>query len=223
MAHVEHTTLVVLAARRGDPVPARDVVLPTIDRVIAVDSGLHLANRLGLEVDVLIGDLDSVDPVQRDEARSRGVEFDVHPRDKDRTDVALALARARDDGASDVLVVGGAGGRLDHGLANLLALADPELAGIRIRAILGGATIHVVRTEAVTLSGTPGSLVSILAVGGDAVVATEGLRWDLHGEVLAPTTTRGISNELHGPTATVAATTGVVLTIQPAPDEALDH
>ncbi len=55
------TTVVIFAG--GDPVPG-DVIedLPGPALVIAADSGLELALDLGLKVDLVIGDLDSVSP-----------------------------------------------------------------------------------------------------------------------------------------------------------------
>ncbi len=217
------TTLVVLAGRTGDPVPASAFEPPTADRVLAVDSGLHLATRLGLAVDVVIGDLDSVDQDLLSRALRRGVETEVHPRDKDHTDLALALAHAARLGSRRIVVVGGAGGRLDHGLANLHALADPSLADIEVVAHFGGADVTVVRQVTRPLDGPVGGLVSLIAVDGPARgVTTQGLRWDLADAVLDPTSTRGVSNELLTPPAHVTVADGVLLAIQPAHDEHLE-
>ena len=46
-------TVVVLAG--GDPEPTPSVPLPGGAYVIAADSGLHLAGRLGLIVDLVVG------------------------------------------------------------------------------------------------------------------------------------------------------------------------
>ncbi len=217
------TTLVVLAGRAGDPVAAASLTPPVAQRVLAVDSGLHLAIALGLEVDVVIGDLDSVDASVLAGAMHDGVAAEVHPRDKAHTDLALALAAAMAHGTRRIVVIGGAGGRLDQGLANLLALADPSLADVEVDAVLGGAHVHVVRDRARTLHGELGRLLSLQAVGGDASgVTTTGLRWDLTDDVLSPTSTRGVSNEFLGGDATVVATTGVLLAVLPASDEHLE-
>lgn len=218
------TTLVVLAGRVGDPVPAHRFVPPRAQRVLAVDSGLHLAAALDLAVDVVIGDLDSVDPALVERARGDGVEVEVHPRDKEHTDLALALDHARRLGTRRVVVVGGAGGRLDHGVANLHALADPALADVEVDAHLGGADVSVVRQRPRSIDGRAGALVSLLAVDGPARgVTTHGLRWDLDDEDLVPTSTRGVSNELLGIRADVVVRDGVLLAIRPADDEHLDR
>lgn len=215
--------LIVLAARAGDPVSATDLDVPVHDRVIAVDSGLHLARALGLDVDLLIGDFDSVDQDLADESRRDGIEVEAHPPAKDRTDLAIALARAVADGAERIEVLGGAGGRLDHGLANLVALADPSLADVEVVAHLGGARVVVVRTRTVPLASHHGRTVSLVAVAGPATVTTRGLRWDLVDDELAPTSSRGISNVIEHDHADVTATSGVVLAIQPADNEALER
>jgi thiamine pyrophosphokinase len=217
------TTLVLIAARAGDPVSASDLAVPSATQVIAVDSGLHLAVALGLHVDVVIGDMDSAEPALVARARAAGAQIELHPRDKEHTDLGLGLARAAADAPDTIVVLGGAGGRLDHALANLLVLADASLAAFTIRAHLGGADICVVRDRAVHLRGAPGSLLSLLAIGGPAQVRTSGLAWDLHDEELQATASRGVSNEiLSDQGAEVIATSGVLLAIQPAQNEALE-
>ena len=112
-------------------------------------------------------------------------------------------------------VVGGAGGRLDHLLANLTLLASPRFAGARVDAWCGPARVVVVRDVA-EVEGTPGSTVTLLALGGLAQgVRTEGLRYPLVGEELEAGTTRGVSNEFVDASARVSVQSGVVLAIQP--------
>jgi thiamine pyrophosphokinase len=48
-------------------------------------------------------------------------------------------------------------------------------------------------------------------------VRTEGLRYPLHGEDLAPGDSRGVSNVFLGPEAEVTLRRGVLLAVQPAP------
>ena len=78
-----------------------------------------------------------------------------------------------------MIVVGGAGGRIDHFLANAALLASPEYADLDLTWLPGTAVIHVVR-DRIELSGSPGDLVSLLPYGGPARgVTTDGLRWPL--------------------------------------------
>jgi thiamine pyrophosphokinase len=189
--------------------------LPPGAPVIAADSGLDLAQRLGFRAELVVGDLDSVSAQALRRAQADGTRVERHPADKDRTDLDLALSAAARRGATEVTVVGAGGGRLDHLLANLAAGCAPEHAGLEIEVLAGPARVVVVRRRA-ALRGEIGSLLSLLALAGPADgVRTTGLRWPLRGERLPPGSTRGISNELVERVATVTVASGTVLAVQP--------
>jgi thiamine pyrophosphokinase len=200
----------------GDPVlPAARRRLPAGATVIAADSGLASASVLGLDVDLVVGDLDSVDPADLADAVGAGVPIDRHPVDKDRTDLAIALDAALAYAPARVVAVGGGGGRLDHLLGNALVLASDAYRDLRITWEVGPATITVVRDEA-ELTGDPGELVTLLPVHGAVEgVTTDGLRFPLRDEPLPAGTTRGISNQLVGDRARVEVRRGVLLAIRP--------
>jgi thiamine pyrophosphokinase len=207
-------TVVVLAG--GDAVdPSTLGVLPQPDFVIAADSGVRHAAALGLHVDLVVGDLDSVTADELDAAVAAGATVERHPTDKDATDLELALSAARDRGARRIVVVGIGGGRLDHFLANALVLASPLFAAARVEAVVGPARVTVVHDEA-TLDGSPGDVVTLLPVGGPATgVRTKGMRFALDGERLEAGTTRGVSNVLTSTDATVSIDAGTLLVVQP--------
>ncbi len=193
-------------------------LLPDHATVIAADSGLALAPILGLTADLVVGDMDSVDPDQLAAARAAGTAVDQYPPDKDRTDLAIALDAAMARSPARITVVGGHGGRLDHLLANTALFASTSYADTRIVAHMGHATLTVVRggRSATGLCGAPGEPVSLLAVHGDACgVTTNGLRFALDGHDLAAGSSRGVSNEFTGDRATVALHDGVLLAVQP--------
>ena len=115
-----------------------------------------------------------------------------------------------------IRVLGAAGGRFDHFLANVLLLAAPRYATRQVDAFVAGAHVVVVR-ERVDLRGRPGALCSLLPVGGPATgVLTEGLRYPLVRETLLPGSTRGVSNEFLDHDAAVSLETGVLLAVSPA-------
>ena len=225
--------VVVLAG--GDPLPASLFadVAEAIDHAsltVAADAGLHHAHRADREVDVLIGDLDSVDPEALEQARRAGTDVRSYPVDKDATDLALALdlvlERTAGAGAGagagaragaerpDVLVIGGHGGRTDHLVANLLVLAAERHAPLRIHAWWGADMLHIVR-DSVRLTGAVGSNVSLLALHGAAEgVRTTGLRFPLDDAVLAAGSSLGMSNRMSAPDATVAVRSGVLAVLQ---------
>ncbi len=192
--------------------------LPPHSVVIAADSGIDQAHRLGLDVDVAIGDFDSVTAEGLDRAISDGAEVRRHPVAKDATDFELALDAAQGLGATEITVLGGEGGRLDHLIANALVMASPRFRSVALTALgSNGERIHVVRTR-LRLRGEPGEIVSLLAVNGPATgVRTDGLRFPLEGERLDPGSSRGVSNRMVATEAEVSLDSGVLLAVLPGP------
>jgi thiamine pyrophosphokinase len=207
---------VALVFAGGDPVDAAVAArLPDGVFTVAADSGLEHALALGRKVDLVVGDFDSADPAAVDAAVAAGAEVRRYPAEKDQGDLELAVRAACDSGATQVIVVGGSGGRLDHLLANALLLASPSFDDIDVEALLDDTRITVIRRDA-RLSGSPGDLCSLLAAGGPARrVRTMGLRYPLDHEDLLPGSTRGLSNQLSEPVATISLEQGTLLAVQP--------
>jgi thiamine pyrophosphokinase len=210
-------TILVIAG--GDPVTIEELgPVPAGAFVIAADSGVDRAAALGLRVDLAVGDFDSVTPAALQAVTAAGAIVERHPEAKDHTDLELALVAALARRPAKVLVVGGHGGRLDHFLANALLLASPAYAELDIVARMGRTVLTVVRDEA-HLSGTVGELVTLVPVhGGAREIVTEGLRYPLAGEDLLAGSTRGVSNVLDAPAATIRLREGVLLVVQPGTD-----
>ena len=188
-------------------------VPPPRDLLIAADSGLDHAYALGLRVDYVVGDMDSVSAVALERAETEGVRIERHPPDKDATDLELALDRALELGATSVLVLATGGGRADHELANLLLLASPRYRTASVAAWLGSATLAVVRGRRRFLFAARDQ-VTLLAVGGPASgITTTGLAYPLRGETLEPGSSRGVSNVVAAREVTIEVIDGVVITI----------
>lgn len=201
-------TVVVICA--GPKLPEQ-IALPAGATVIAADGGAVWARSLGLQVDLLIGDLDSIPAHVAAEIAN----VERHPREKDATDLELALAAALRLEPSSVLVVGSAGGRFDHLLGSLLLLAADSYRDVQIDAQLGQAAVHVVRGTR-TLRGERGELISLFAAHGPAEgITTEGLVYPLRGETLEPGSSRGTSNVFEAPAARIEVGRGVLLAVRP--------
>jgi thiamine pyrophosphokinase len=203
----------------GDPITA-DVAGALVPGawVVAADSGIEQAQAHGWPVHVAVGDFDSVEPAALAAAEAAGARVQRHPVAKDATDLELALEAAAALGPDEIVVVGGAGGRLDHLMGGLLALASDAWAGIAVSALVGPARVYVVR-DRLDLTGRPGDVLTLLAVGGPAEgITTAGLRYPLADETLHPASTRGVSNELAAERASVVLRGGVLLAILPGPE-----
>ncbi|HET6746003.1 MAG TPA: thiamine diphosphokinase, partial [Candidatus Limnocylindria bacterium] len=201
----------------GDPLPSDEKWLDEADLVVAVDGGAGWLASIGRRPDALVGDLDSVEPWLVERLEAEGVAVERHATEKDSSDTELALAHTLRLGADRIVVLGALGGeRLDHELANVLLLAGPpRLAGVDLRLVRGASCLRILRAGgSLTLEGTPGSLVSLLPLGGDAVgVTTSGLRYALNDEPLHMGSTRGLSNVVAAQSASVQLRQGTVLVI----------
>ena len=198
-------------------------VLSWLDRpaaVIAADGGLRHLLPFSRRPDVLIGDLDSLPAGVA--VADCAVEVIRYPRDKDETDLELALLYAVERYPDrEVIIIGGFGGRLDHTLANVFLLAHPRLLGRPIRFVNDRESAWLVSAGVppgkTRIDGRSGDTVSLLPLGGPArVLATTGLRWPLHDEPLYFGPARGVSNELIASVATVQLAEGTVLCVHVA-------
>jgi len=177
--------------------------------LVAADGGFDHARAAGLTVDRAVGDFDSI------AAQPDDVPLERHPAAKDATDLELALDAALALAPEHLLVLSGAGGRLDHLLVELALISAPKLAAVEVDAVFDSARVHVVRTER-RLTGRVGELVSLVAMHGPAKgVTTEGLRYSLQGETLEAGTSRGASNVFAEPDARIELESGVLLALRP--------
>jgi thiamine pyrophosphokinase len=187
--------------------------------VIGADGGAARAMHAGCDVDVVVGDLDSIDPAALVRLETTGTQVQrAHP-DKDESDTELALLVAVDRGLDPIVVMGALGGpRLDHELANLLLLTHPRLDGRDVSIVDGPTTVRRMGTVdepgRLDIEGAPGDVLTLLPIAGPVSgVTTRELRYPLHGEDLVPGPARGLSNELLGSNASVITTRGRLLVI----------
>lgn len=200
-------TVVVLA---GGPDPPAGLTLPEGAIVIAADGGAEL----GLGVELAVGDFDSITA----ETLATIARVERHPAEKDATDLELALDAALRLEPQRILVVGSAGGRLDHLVGSLLLLAGERFAAVEVDARLGPATVHVVRGERM-LAGEPGEVISLFALHGPAEgILTDGLVYPLRDETLEPGSSRGTSNVFAAAEARISVARGVLLVVRPGSD-----
>lgn len=207
------TTALIFAG--GDIVPI-DLLdeLPVPDLVIAADSGYLSAVALGISVDVVVGDFDSLG----DAALPLDTESLRYPTNKDATDLELAFEFALGGETDRIVLVGGEGGRFDHELATTNLLASDRWARIpEIEWARTDSRCYVVRGT-LRIQGDLGATISLIAFGGAATgVSTHGLECPLASEQIEAGSSRGVSNRFVQPEATIRVDHGVLLAVVPNP------
>jgi thiamine pyrophosphokinase len=195
--------------------PIKEAVLDHLKAyswVVAADSGLDQAIRLGIRPDLVVGDMDSVSPAALEHAINQGIAIERHPRAKDATDLELAIDAAALRGFATATIIGGTGGRMAHTLANALVLTRRR--DIHLGWLTSKAQIAAMRSgSSRDYPATYGTLLSVLAVGESADCTSVGLLWPLDGNPLTVGSTRGISNEVIESSASVSVHSGLVLTV----------
>ncbi|MDQ4076722.1 MAG: thiamine diphosphokinase [Chloroflexota bacterium] len=196
-----------------DPDYARSLLRPD-DLVIVANGGTRLAWTLQIVPDLLVGDGDSLPDHLRAWLDKHEVPRHEHPREKEATDLELALQHAIGLGATTVLLLGATGSRVDHTLANISLLALAREAGIAAEVVVERQHLFLVY-DRIELRGEAGQTVSLLPWGGSVEgVRTEGLLWELNDATLPFGPSRGISNIMLDEQATVTIERGMLLVVQ---------
>lgn len=190
----------------------RALLLPD-DYIICADGGTRHALALNLKPDLVIGDMDSIQKNQWQKLQKSGISVELFSRDKNETDLELAVTRAVEMNPEQIIIVAALGGRLDQTLGNITLLANPQLSAFDIRLDDGMEEIFLCRDQ-VQVHGRSGDIVSLIPWQGDVSgVTTKDLKWRLDQETLYPDRTRGISNEMTGNTASISIGSGLLLIV----------
>jgi thiamine pyrophosphokinase len=195
------------------------------DFIIAADGGTRHVLALGLTPNVIIGDMDSL-PANFEISKFND-DVILYPKDKNETDLELAIQHALTLNPEQIIILAALGGRLDQTLGNIALLNNVEPFD-KPRA--GSLTFNIVLDDGIEevffchdqceIRGAAGDLVSLIPWQGEVMgVVTTDLKWPLLDETLYPHKTRGISNEMQGDTAAVQIKSGLLLVVH----RRLDH
>lgn len=98
--------------------------------IICADGGLKHCQKLNITPDLIIGDMDSFG-----NEYPKGIKSIVYPKEKDNTDTELCVDYAIENSASDILLVGGIGGRLDHEFSHYCIMKKAIEKGVTVRSV----------------------------------------------------------------------------------------
>lgn len=199
---------------------------------VGVDSGLRPLLDSGLPATLAIGDMDGAGSAAALK-RAKGISTVRLARAKERSDLAVALEFAADQGTPMIYAFGFQGGRADHDFAVHLELAEISRRVPRVVSIGEmGATFYLsarfaplrLRREAVEAlraASAPNSrrfrgIASVFPIGAPARgVRLRGLRFPALGGILS-VSSQGLSNEIRGREIEVGIRSGRVALFFPA-------
>ena len=183
------------------------------DLTVAADSGYTNARTLGDSVQILVGDFDSFD---RSKIEGKP-EIVTVPAEKDFTDTQLAVETAIKRGATDIVIIGGMSGRLDHTLSNLAILKDLSERGIYAVMADGKNRARYIKSTSTLIARSGYTYLSLIADGEKVKgVSVEGCKYPLENAVLNDKYQYAVSNEIVGNCALISVKKGGLYIIESA-------
>ena len=182
--------------------------------IICCDGGARHFQYLKIKPDVIIGDMDSIDPASLASYTTQGIKIIKYPANKDFTDTELALDYALNLKPEAIFIWGALGGRIDHALANVFPLCKGQEKGIRTCLIDEYGEAFVLDKETSFINET-GKTVSLIALSPEVTgINLKGFLYPLKDRTLAMGASRGISNIINEDSASIIVKNGNLLVIK---------
>lgn len=175
-----------------------DISLTSGDFVIAADGGFDYLKEIGLRADYVLGDFDSVLSYDLPSDSIR------YPKEKDDTDMMLAIKLGLEKGYEEFVIYGGLGGRLDHTMANIQALTYLSHNGAMGTLYGKDYALRVVTDGTISFGkdlpeNQAGNTCSVFSLSDVSVnVTIQGLKYEISDQDLNNDFPLGISNEFTG-------------------------
>ena len=157
------------------------------DFVICADGGLAHAEKMGIKPHLTVGDFDSYKGSVTGEVKKFNPE-------KDYTDTHIAVTEALDKGYGEIVLLGCAGTRLDHTLANIGLLEYIAKRGSE-GYLINENNIVTVICESSVIKNDGSRYVSIIPIGEVKGVSIKNMKYTLENYTMTFSASIGISNE----------------------------
>ena len=181
------------------------------DVIIAADSGYRNALALGEAPHILLGDMDSLGDMGVPEK----TEILQVPAEKDFTDTQLAVDTALKKGASEIIIIGGLDGRLDHTLSNLSILEELDKRRIHAHITNGYNRVRYLNSTSTLIARSGFKYLSLVCLSEKAKgVSVEGCKYPLDNAKLTRDYQFAVSNEIVGNCALISVRKGQLYIIE---------
>lgn len=189
----------------------RDTVdISAFDLIICADNSFPKAIAEGIYPNLIIGDFDTGNAI----AFPEGTEVVRYPVEKDDADTMLCVKEAAARGYTDITVIGGLSGRLDHTFANIQMLAYGMEHGLDIKVTDGANEVFMMKPGKLTLKKKAGFSLSVFSYGSNASgITLKGVKYPLENGVLTNLFPLGLSNEITEEFAEISCEEGWLLII----------
>lgn len=194
----------------GNGFSENDFDFEKTDFVICADGGANFCEEKEIIPAVIVGDMDSIS----DSAKNKfsDVKKILFNREKDKTDLELAIDEAVKLNPQEILILGVNGTRADMFL-NSVMLLEKIPREIDAKIIDRGNEIFLVGKHR-TIIGKKGCNISLLSLSDKVEgLSLKGMKYELKNTELRRTSSLGISNEIDSDTAEISAKNGILIAV----------
>ncbi len=179
------------------------------DYIICADGGYAHRMLLGREPDLAVGDFDSYGIIPESQEKI------VAPREKDETDMMLAVNEGLKKGYREFVIFGALGGdRFEHSVANIQLLSYICNEGGRGTLIHKGKLFTALKNDSITISSEHSGYISVFSLCDESRgVNIENLKYEVKDYTLKSNLPVGISNEFMGKECCISVEDGTLLVI----------
>ena len=176
--------------------------------VVDVKGGTKHIIKQNLIPDLIIGDLDSLSYLVRQKIRQHNVPVITYPKDKDFTDLELAINSLLKCKPKNITFLGLLGKRWDQTFANFCLMESCLNHGIKCRMVDGSTTIWLINSS-IAFKASIGDTVSLHPLTNEVQgITTKGLKFILKDDILSRAASRGISNVAVNRSVTISVRSG---------------
>lgn len=183
------------------------------DYIIGVDRGAYWLIQNNINPDVAIGDFDSVNSIELRMIKRKIKRVEAYPKEKDCTDMELAVNYAISLHPKEVIIYGAICGRFDHALAAVQLLT--KILAKQIHAV-----IRDEQNEMFLVSKNQSiprfrkyKYLSILPFGKKVTISLRGFKYEVSTRTIIQGSTLGVSNEITSESGIIDIHNGVAVVI----------
>ena len=181
-------------------------LIDNADKIIACDGAIIPCLQHSVEVDYVIGDMDSLVDLTFEDLPKFG--FEIHKiKDQENNDLTKAIIFAEQNGAKRIDIFGVEGGESQHQFAVFWCLFE---CSVEAYIHLSDCIVSTVTNSSVKFSIEKEKSFSIFSLGRCEGVSVTGSKWDLKNETLTPGS-RGLHNISTGNQISISCEKGSLL------------
>lgn len=181
---------------------------------IAADSGLVHADRLGIQVNYILGDYDSVNQELLSDYR-KNTQTVTYPAEKDYTDTHIAVLEALKQKPDCIDILGATGSRYDHALTNIYIMKEALDKDTECYIYDSHNKIYLLKgKKTIWKNAQYGKYLSFIPMTEEVLITLKGVKYPLEQYRLLQGLSICQSNEIAGREAEVSIEKGIAVVVE---------